>query len=165
MTDEVTIIDRVQVEVENLNKLDDHVAIPSAEHIEAIYQNTKTGMTRSARVHGFTADRRALVLAPTGASLTPVRQGAEPDEKFLRLRTVDHDSEPRGPFTPAPPGLYALYGNGKKTPIVYYDVYGRPVVIDAEKHSRQLSLALTDTDLAGIHGGPPGDTNATDDND
>ncbi|MGW5703871.1 hypothetical protein [Amycolatopsis japonica] len=165
MTDEVTIIDRVQVEVENLNKLDSHAAIPAAEHIEAIYQSTKTSMTRRARVHGFTADLRALVLAPNGASLVPVRQGAGPDEKFLRLRTIDYATEPRGPFTPAPPGLFAVYGNGKRTPIVYYDIYGRPVVIDADDQSRQLTLALEDTDLAGIHGGPRGDTSASDNSD
>ena len=39
-------------------------------------------------------------------------------------------STPEAPFTPAPAGLYAVFSNGTKVPVVYFDAHGHSLVID-----------------------------------
>jgi hypothetical protein len=46
--DEVTIVDRVQVDLDDLGKLDHHVAIPPAEPAEVAYINTETDRVQRA---------------------------------------------------------------------------------------------------------------------
>lgn len=60
-----------------------------------------------------------------------------------------------GPFTPAPPGLYAVLGYEIRVPVAFYDVRGRPVIIDADEQSRALHLARDDEGLVRIEGNPP----------
>jgi hypothetical protein len=60
-----------------------------------------------------------------------------------------------GPFTPAPAGMIAVFSGGRRLPIVYYDVHGRPVCIDDGDKSRVLfTLDEDDEQLTRIEGHP-----------
>ncbi|WP_143249890.1 hypothetical protein [Amycolatopsis sacchari] len=129
--DEVTIVDRVQVDIDDLGKLADHVAIPPAEQLEVVYVNTESGGRRTRRVYGFTAGGDALVVPNSGARLVAAHREAKPNERLhIRRRSDDYSDRPVGPFTPAPKGLTAVFTDGRRLPIAYYDVHGRSVCID-----------------------------------
>lgn len=107
MTDEVAIVDRVQVDVVDLKNFEDFAAIAAAEPLEAVYQHNTTGEHRRTPVHGFTADRDALVMEESIGRLIRATAAARTSEKFAGVRpprTTAGATDLRGPFTPAPPG-------------------------------------------------------------
>lgn len=161
MTDEVTITDRIEVDTEGLSKFEDHAAIPAAEPLEAVFKDKKTHVHRKLTVHGFTAAGHALVLdtSRSGHRLLRVWEAAQTGEVFQRIqRRSTTPTAATGPFTPAPPGLYAVLGDEIRVPVVFYDVGGRPVIIDADEQSRALYLASEDEGLVRIEGNPPDDS-------
>ncbi|MEV4601319.1 hypothetical protein AB0K15_28445 [Amycolatopsis sp. NPDC049253] len=156
MTDEVVVSDRAQVDVDNLPKFDGHVAIPAAEPLEAVYRHDETGDERTATVHGFTADRYALVLNEGLGRLVRARHAARQHETFEGIkppRTTAGPTGIRGPFTPAPPGMIVVFSDGTtREPIRCFDSLGRPVLIDLEPTSRALYLAQEDEGILRIEG-------------
>lgn len=155
MTDEVTIIDRIEVDIDGLSKFDDHAALPPAEPLEAVFVNAKIHTRRTLTVHGFTAAGHPLVLDPVGHKLVRVWSAATQAERFERIqRRATSTDSPVGPFTPAPPGMVAVFDDGTRDPVVFYDAHGRPVLIDREKKSRELYLITEDESLIAIEGNP-----------
>jgi len=49
-----------------------------------------------------------------------------------------------GPFTPAPAGLVAVFADGREQPVLFYDVHGRAVLMDADDVTCDLVLAETE---------------------
>lgn len=144
MTDDVTVSNKVEVGIDNLDRFDDHVAVAPAEPLEAVYYNEKTSHHRTATVHGFTAAGQPLVLDSIAHKLVPVHQGAHINETVQNIRTLTLTDEPRGPFTPAPTGLVVVYHDGSRAPVVFYDVYGRAVTVDFDDQVRRLMLPERD---------------------
>lgn len=152
---EVTIVDRVQVDVEGISEFGHHVAIPAVEPLEAVIHNKKTARWRSMPVYGFTASGQPLVLDPQRAKLVTISFMVNAGETArIQAREVRPEGAV-GPFTPAPAGMTAVFDDGRRLPIVFYDVHGRPVsVFDGDK-SRVLFVVDEDDDgLVRIEGGP-----------
>ena len=147
MTDDVTIPSKVEVDIDNLDRFDDHVAIAPAEPLEVVYRNDKTFRSRTATVHGFTAAGEPLVLDDNARKLVVARHSEHANETIDRVRTLEATDEPRGPFSPAPPGLVAVYRDGSRAPVVFYDVYGRAVTVDFDDQVRQLMLPEHDEEV------------------
>lgn len=146
------IVDRVVVDLEDLARLDDHAAIPAAEPLVALYRHTTTSVQRRLTVHGFTADGRALVLDSSSGRLVRTWEAAGDGERLVAVLPRDraHETPAVGPFTPAPPGLTAVFTGGRQVPVLFYDLYGRPAVIDGEEKGRCLYLATEDEALERI---------------
>jgi hypothetical protein len=136
----MTIVDRVVVALENLSRLDDHAAIPPAEPPLAPSQHITTNAHRPLAVHGFTADGHALVLDPTAGRPVHVGEAAGEGERFVGA--IPRDDPPEisaiGPYTPAPPGLTVVFADRTRVPVVFSDLHGRPVVVEAEEKARCL---------------------------
>lgn len=155
MPDEVEIVDRVQVDVAELKSFEDYAAITTAAPLHAVYKHKKAGHQRTEPVLGFTADRAALVLDEATGRLVRARSAAGSSWTLEAVRpahSIGGPTEARGPFTPAPPGMEAVFSDGSREPIRYFDVYGRPVLIDREPTSRSLYLAQEDEGIAAIEG-------------
>src|SRR5690349_13120151 len=99
MTDEIAIVDRVQVDIEDLDKFDHHAAIPASEPLHAVYVNSAHSR-RVRTVYGFTAHGHPLVLNHDGSRLVDPWSDPRPGEKFVGVQ--DADPPLSGPFTPAP---------------------------------------------------------------
>lgn len=135
----MTITDRIEVDIEGLSKFDDHAAIPAAEPLEAVVKDKKTHVQRMLTVHGFTASGHALVLDPSSNHLVRVWEATQTGGVFQRIqRRTTTPTAATGPFTPAPPGLFAMFRDETRVPVVFYDVHGRPVIIDKEELSHEL---------------------------
>lgn len=149
MTDEVAIIDRVQVDVAGVGDLNTYAAIPVSEPLHAVYAGTGRGRSHTREVYGFTASGDPLVLNDDGTRLVPAWK-----ENGQRYRVERPDNPPlRGPFSAAPAGMFAVFHDGRRMPVVFYDVHGRAVLIGNDD-DRSLYLAVEDTEFARIEGGP-----------
>lgn len=150
MTDEVSIIGRLDVGIDDgLDKLGAHAAIEPAEPVQAVYVGRDDQQRqRVAVVHAFTASGSPLVLGRRG--LVTAFSAAGPEENFDHVRARRPGPGPAvGPFTPAPPGLVAEFGDTSQ-PILFFDRHGRPVLIDNEPLGRALYLAEEDEQLVRI---------------
>lgn len=151
MIDEVSVIGRVDVDIDGLAKLGAHAALVPAEPVVAVYLS-RTGPQRErvATVHAFTADGAPLVLGKRG--LESAFSAAGPQETFDHLRPRSSGRGPAvGPFTPAPPGLVAEFDDSSQ-PILFFDRHGRPVLVDDDSLGRTLYLAEEDEALLRIAG-------------
>lgn len=144
------IIDRVQVDVDDLKDFAAYAAIPATEPLEAMYQTTNRLVNHP--VYGFTASGDPLVLDDDSGRLVRAWENLRSGHKFIGLR---RRSKPplTGPFTPAPPGMVAVFTDGHTAPVVFYDVYGRAVLM-GEDETRELYLAEEDEALVRVDGGP-----------
>lgn len=154
--DEVSVIGRVDVDIDGLDKLgDDQAAVAPVEPVEAVYLRPGSPRyVRTAAVHAFTGDGTPLVLGKRG--LMRAGSAARSGEEFDHLRAVavGPGRGAAGPFTPAPPGLVAEFATSSQ-PILFFDRYGRPVLIDnddEDPQGRNLYLARNDEDLVRITG-------------
>jgi hypothetical protein len=146
--EEIAIVDRVQVDVGDLDRFDTHVAVVSARAMDAHY-TTRSGNRLVKPVHGFTATGLPLVLDVDRKVLVPAARVLTPGTVFHGL--VDAEQPLSGPFTPAPPGMVAVLNDGHRIPVVFYDRFGRAVLIGADP-DRSLYLATEEEDLADIEG-------------
>jgi hypothetical protein len=152
---EVAIVDRVQVDVEGIPENSHHVAIPAVEPLEVVIYSKKASRRRSMPVYGFTAAGQPLVVDPQGARLVSAAGVVKAGETMWIQAREEKPEAAVGPFTPAPAGMTAVYEDGRRLPIVYYDVHGRPVSIFAGDKSHVLFVVDEDDDgLIGIEGGP-----------
>ncbi|WP_432845580.1 hypothetical protein ACQPXB_32720 [Amycolatopsis sp. CA-161197] len=105
---------------------------------------------------GFTADRYALVLSEGLGRLVKAFSAARKLETFEGVKSPRTTAGPtgiRGPFTPAPPGMIVVFSDGTtREPVRYFDVLGRPVLIDLDSKSRALYLAQEDEGIVRIEG-------------
>jgi hypothetical protein len=135
------------------------VAIPTIEPLEVVIYDKETKGQYRRPVYGFTAAGQPPVLDKQAASLTSVGAILKPGET-ARIQT--RDTRPFtavGPFTPAPAGMIAVFSDGRRLPVVYYDVHGRPVCIDEGERSRVLFVLDEDDEiLVRIEGDPRVDT-------
>lgn len=139
MAQEVDIVDRVSVDVDGLGDLGQHAAIAPAARLKVLLRNRTTKEFRSLPVYGFTAAGEPLV--PAGAHLTRAVAAAAPDESvhsILPETPSERLENPVGPFTPAPAGMTAVFDDGSRLPVAYYDVHGRACAINLEPISRTL---------------------------
>ncbi|WP_435157100.1 hypothetical protein [Amycolatopsis sacchari] len=152
--DEVTIVDRVQVDLDDLGKLDNHIAIPPPEPLEVVYADTAGATTHVKRVFGFTADGEALILPESGTRLTPAWDLRKAGiHRRLRRVSTEPSYKPVGPFTPAPKGLTAVFEDGRRCPIVYYDARGRSLCISSSE-ARNLYVVEEDDEFVSVEGEP-----------
>ena len=155
MTDEIVIVDRVQVDIGELgefaHEFAQHAAIPVSEPLQAVYVN-RGGSRRVCTVYGFTANGQPLVLNDDGTRLVTVWGLKSVQQQFLGVQRPDNPPL-TGPFTPAPAGLVAVFQDGRKVPVVFYDVHGRAVLLGEDDH-RNLYLAEEDEALVRIEGNP-----------
>jgi hypothetical protein len=154
--EEMTIVDRVVVDVEDFSRLDDHAAISPAEPLLALYRHTITNAHRQLTVHGFTAGGQALVLDPTAGRLVHTWEAAGNGERFVGVTPQADPPEISaiGPYTPAPLGLTAVFADATQVPVVFYDLLGRPVVVDTVEKTRCLVL-LDEDQVERIEYQPP----------
>lgn len=152
--EEVTIVGSVDADIAaDLDRLAENAAITPAEPVEAVYvrQDGQQGR-RFVAVHAFTGAGTPLVLGKRG--LVPAWEAAGSGESFDHIQPRGAGHGPAvGPFTPAPPGMVAKFEDSM-LPVLYFDLYGRPVVIDNDPHSAELYLAAEDSGLQGITGLP-----------
>lgn len=151
MSEDITISDQVDVHVEGLRDFDHHVAIPAIAPLEAVFSH-RSGRVSTRKVHGFNALGVALVLNGTSSRLVSVHEATPRDGDFVGVRERPSPAM-IGPFSPAPPGMTAVFTSGERLPVVYYDSLGRAVLIGEDPH-RGLYLAEEDEGLARIEGGP-----------
>ncbi|MCG8919442.1 hypothetical protein L6E12_27065 [Actinokineospora sp. PR83] len=149
--EEIAIVDRVQVDIEGLGKLDGHVAIAPARPLEALY-TTKGGGSLVKPVHAFTATGHPLVLDVERKVLVPASRVLTPGTVYHGI--ADAEEPLSGPFTPAPRGMVAVLSGGERMPVVFYDRHGRAVLIGEGPH-RELYLANEESDLVRIEGPTP----------
>lgn len=119
---------------------DNHVAIAPAEPLEVVYRQDEPFRSRTEAVHGFTAEGEPLVLDKVRCKLVPASENKRSAETVDSIRRREITNEPRAPFVPAPPGLVAVYQDGSRAPVVFYDVYGRAVTVDFDDQARRLML-------------------------
>jgi hypothetical protein len=116
LSDEVVIVDRVQVDVEDLSKFENYAAIPVAEPMVVVYLHEPTKEHHTRAVHGFTADGHALVLSRNSYRLVRAFAATGPAKSAsVSVRRTGRMSRARGPFTPAPPGMVAVFTDGSRT--------------------------------------------------
>jgi hypothetical protein len=148
----VAIVDRVQVDVEGIPEFGHHAAIPAAEPLDVVIRDKKTKREHAQAVYGFTADGRPLVLDRQRAKLVPVSSILTADQSARIEARSAQRFDAVGPFTPAPTGMVALFSDGRRLPIVYYDIHGRAVCMEDGNKSREL-FTLDEDDEGLTHPG------------
>lgn len=51
-----------------------------------------------------------------------------------------------------------MFSDETRVPVIFYDVHGRPVIIDREERGHELYLASDDEGMVRIEGNSPGDS-------
>lgn len=115
-------------------------AVPAPPNLRAEYK-TDPKNPRPASwipVYAFSTEGHPLVLAPDDTRLVRA-EVAFPGMTCVGIR---QPSEPpmTGPFTPAPPGLTAVFHDGHEEPIPYFDLDGRPVLVFQDEAVCYLTL-------------------------
>jgi hypothetical protein len=148
-----------QVDVDGIPEFGHHAAIPAVEPLEvAIYDKKTKGQYRRT-VYGFTAAGQPLVLDKQGGAVVPVGAILKPGETAHIQKRDTRPYTAVGPFTSAPAGMTAVFSDGRRLPVVYYDVHGRPTCIyDGEKSRVLIALDEDDEELVRIEGDPRVDT-------
>ncbi len=155
--DEVRVVDRVSVGVENLDRLDAYTAIPTVRPLVAVFVAMPGGEVRHEAVHGFSAAGHPLVLGADRRALVEAWRAPSRDEHFAGVEPDPERPGVTGPFTPAPAGMVAVFDDGRSVPAPFYDRYGRVVLLGDDACGRELYLAGDDPALVRIHiPGPPG---------
>lgn len=155
--DEIAIVDRVPVNIEGMPEFSHHVAIPAVEPLDVLIFNDANKTTvRRLPVYGFTADGNPLVLDPREARLVSANAILAAGERARITQRYVAPYAAVGPFTPAPGGMIAVFSDGRRLPILYYDVHGRAVCADNDARSRTLFvLDDEDEEPIRIEGYPP----------
>jgi len=133
-------------------------AVPAPADLHAGYQtDTGTPATATLRIYAFSTEGHPLVLAPGGTRLVPPWV-AETKMTYTGVHTP-YGPPLTGPFTPAPPGLVAVFKDGHEQPVLYYDVHGRAVLMNMDDVTCDLFLAESTNDVVRVEYRP----SATDD--
>jgi len=112
-------------------------AVPAPPGLLAEYKTGGPGLVTTP-IYAFSTDGHPLVLE--GDRL--IRADALGQQKMVFDGIYTPFGPPlTGPFTPAPPGLVAVFDDGREQPVVFYDVHGRAVLINEEDVTCDLVLA------------------------
>ncbi|GAA1982947.1 hypothetical protein [Amycolatopsis minnesotensis] len=117
-------------------------AVAAPPGLLAKYQSDphKGGLTSP--IYAFSDEGRPLVLDPDGTRLVPAERADLAGSKLPYVGIDVRFGPPlTGPFTPAPAGLVAVFDSGRERPVLFYDVHGRPVLIDPHDVTCALVLA------------------------
>ena len=153
--DEANDTGRLPADADGVDGVSIYAAGASAEYLEAVYEGSAAGQPwyRGAPVLAFTAAGTALVLDYERGRLVPAERYEDGGGgRFLRVQPSDLPPM-SGPFTPAPAGMIAFFKDGSHTPVVFYDVLGRAVLM-SDFENRELYLAESDPLFIRIDGGP-----------
>jgi hypothetical protein len=122
-------------------------AVPAPADLHAEYK-TDTGTSATLRIYAFSTEGHPLVLAPGGNRLVRP-EVAERKMSYTGVHTP-YGPALTGPFTPAPPGLVAVFKDGHEQPVLYYDVHGRAVLMDMDDITCDLFLAESTNDVVRV---------------
>jgi len=126
-------------------------AVPAPPDLYAEYKDDPGRPTGgvTTRIYAFSIEGHPLVLDHGGSRL--VRPEALANGKMTYVGIQLPVGPPlTGPFTPAPPGLVAVFGDGHEEPVLYYDVHGRAVLMIKDHASCDLFLAEDANDVVRV---------------
>lgn len=133
-------------------------AVAAPPDLHARYE-TDAGTYATLQIYAFSAEGHPLVLGPGGTRLMRP-EVAETKMTYVGIH-MPVGPPLAGPFTTAPAGLVAVFSDGREQPVLFYDVHGRPVLIDPHDVTCDLVLAETVADLERVELRPAPATRAT----
>jgi hypothetical protein len=119
-------------------------AVAAPPDLHARYE-AGAGTYATSRVYAFSAEGHPLVLGFGGTRLVRP-EVAETKMTYVGIH-APFGPPLAGPFTPAPVGLLAVFADGRKQPVLFYDVHGRTVLMDPDDVACNLVLAEAVADV------------------